>query len=100
MADDLVADGDPRRALERLWRRGFRTREGREVPGLRDLLQRLRRERQRVLEHHQLDGLLDDLKDAHDDILPPERSAIERRPDDARRSPAPDATERPHPLEA
>ena len=28
MADDLVADGDLRRALERLLRQGFRTRDG------------------------------------------------------------------------
>ena len=46
MADDLVADGDVRRALERLLRQGFRTRDGEQVPGLRDLLARLRRERQ------------------------------------------------------
>ncbi len=46
MADDLVADGDPRRALERLLRQGFRTRDGEQVPGLRDLLARLRRQRQ------------------------------------------------------
>ncbi|PYM55223.1 MAG: VWA domain-containing protein [Candidatus Rokuibacteriota bacterium] len=99
MADDLVADGDPRRALERLWHRGFRTRDGQEVPGLRDLLERLRRERQRLLEHHQLDGLLDELREALDDVLQTERSGIERRLDEARRSPSPGAAEQLRQLE-
>src|SRR5262249_56901752 len=49
MADDLVADGDLRRALERLLREGFRNRDGEQVPGLRVLLERLRRQRQSLL---------------------------------------------------
>jgi uncharacterized protein with von Willebrand factor type A (vWA) domain len=100
MADDLVADGDPRRALERLWRRGFRTREGREVPGLRDLLERLKRERERLLAHHQLDGLLDELRAALDDVLRTERAGIEQRLEEARQSSTPDTAEPRQKLEA
>ena len=85
MADDLVADGDPRRALERLWRRGLRTREGREVPGLRDLLERVRRQRQGLLDRHRLDGVLDELRQALEVVLRTERQGIERRLAEARR---------------
>jgi uncharacterized protein with von Willebrand factor type A (vWA) domain len=86
MADDLVADGDPRRALERLLRRGFRTRAGDQVPGLRDLLERLRRERQGLLDRHQLGDVLQELREQLRDVLDTERRGIERRLDEARQA--------------
>src|SRR5262249_52357296 len=79
MADDLVADGDPRRALERLLRRGFRTRDGEHVPGLRDLLERLRRQRQALLDRHDLGDVLGDLRKLLRDVLDTERRGIDRR---------------------
>jgi uncharacterized protein with von Willebrand factor type A (vWA) domain len=86
MADDLVADGDPRRALERLLRRGFRTRAGEEVPGLRDLLERLRRERQALLERHGLDDVLRDVRARLRDVLDTERRGIDQRLEAARQA--------------
>ncbi len=88
MADDLLADGDPRRALERLWRRGFTTREGERVPGLRDLLERLRRERQTLLDRYSMGDVLEDLRRQLDDVLRTEREGIERRLDEGRRQAA------------
>lgn len=103
MADELTAHGDPRRALERLWQRGFRTREGAHVPGLRDLLERLRRERQAMLERHRMDAGLEAMRRALDDVLRTERTGIERRVDQARRQAAapanPEAAERLRELE-
>jgi uncharacterized protein with von Willebrand factor type A (vWA) domain len=86
MADDLVADGDPRRALERVLRRGFRTRAGDEVPGLRSLLERLRRQRQALLDRHGLDDLLRDLRERLQDVLDTERRGIDRRLEAARQA--------------
>ena len=43
MSDDLLADGDPWRALRRLFHRGAQRPDGRPMPGLGELLQRLRR---------------------------------------------------------
>jgi hypothetical protein len=88
MADDLVADGDPRRALERLRRRGFRTRDGERVPGLRELLDRLRSQRQALLRRHSLGDLLGDLRQRLDDVLRTERAGIDRRVEEARRQAA------------
>ena len=88
MADDLVADGDPRRALERLLRQGFRTRDGEQVPGLRDLLARLRRQRQALLDRHDLGDILGDLRQRLQDVLDTERQGIDRRVDAARQAAA------------
>ncbi|MCU0274328.1 MAG: hypothetical protein MUE34_13945, partial [Acidimicrobiales bacterium] len=50
MLDDLVYDGDPNSALRRMMLEGFKDRNGQEIQGIRDLLDRLRRERQQRLE--------------------------------------------------
>jgi uncharacterized protein with von Willebrand factor type A (vWA) domain len=86
MADDLVTDGDLRRALERLLRHGFRTRDGGEVPGLRDLLERLRRQRQALLDRHDLGDVLGELRRQLQDVLDTERKGIDRRVEDARQA--------------
>jgi uncharacterized protein with von Willebrand factor type A (vWA) domain len=88
MADDLVADGDPRRALEELLRRGFRTRAGDRVPGLRDLLERLRGQRRALLDRHDLGDVLGDLRRRLQDVLETERRGIERRIEGARQAAA------------
>jgi uncharacterized protein with von Willebrand factor type A (vWA) domain len=86
MADDLVADGDLRRALERLLRQGFRTRGGDPMPGLRDLLERLRRQRQALLDRHDLGDVLGDLRRQLQDVLDTERRGIDRRIEAARQA--------------
>jgi uncharacterized protein with von Willebrand factor type A (vWA) domain len=88
MADDLVTDGDPRRALERLLRQGFRTRAGDRVPGLRDLLERLRGQRRDLLDRHDLGDVLGDLRRALEDVLDTERQGIDRRVEAARQAAA------------
>ena len=88
MGDDLVTDGDPRRALERLLRQGFRTRDGEQVPGFRDLLARLRRQRQGLLDRHDLGDVLGDLRQRLQDVLDTERQGIDRRVDAARQAAA------------
>ncbi len=47
LTDDLLAGGDLDDALRRLLRSGFHTADGDQVPGLRDLLDQLRRRRAR-----------------------------------------------------
>ena len=49
MSDDLMQDGDLNRALQRLFRWGFERPDGEHVPGLRELLQRLKERRQEQL---------------------------------------------------
>ncbi len=79
LSDDLLADGDLRRALQRLMQRGVRGARGGDVPGLREILERLRARRQAELERSQLGSVLDDLGERLENVLRLEREGIERR---------------------
>ncbi|HEX2195212.1 MAG TPA: VWA domain-containing protein [Candidatus Limnocylindria bacterium] len=83
LSDDLLAEGDIRRALQRLMQRGMRGTRGGDVPGLRRIVDRLRERRQAELERSHLDGVLDGLSERLDDIVDQERGGIERRVHDA-----------------
>jgi uncharacterized protein with von Willebrand factor type A (vWA) domain len=79
MADDLLYDGDPWRALRRLMQQGARMPEGQRMPGLKDLLDRLKRQRQQRLDRYDLGSSLEDIKKKLDDIVATERQGIEER---------------------
>jgi uncharacterized protein with von Willebrand factor type A (vWA) domain len=79
MTDDLLADGDPWRALRRLMQQGARLPEGQRMPGLKDLLDRLRRQRQQRLDRYDLGSSLEDIKKKLDDIVQTERQGIKER---------------------
>lgn len=49
MMDDLVHDGDVDLAMQKAFRWGFENEDGDQVPGLRDLTQRLRQDREELL---------------------------------------------------
>ncbi len=87
MSDDLLADGDPWRALRRLFHRGAQQPDGRPMPGLGELLQRLRGQRQQRLDRYDLGSALDDIKQKLDEVIRTEREGIERRvPTEAERA--------------
>jgi uncharacterized protein with von Willebrand factor type A (vWA) domain len=83
ISDDVLAEGDVRRALQRLMQRGLRGTRGGDVPGLRRIMERMRARRQEELERSNMDGVLDDLNRRLDDIIEQERTGIERRTTDA-----------------
>ncbi|HXG04269.1 MAG TPA: VWA domain-containing protein [Candidatus Binatia bacterium] len=84
LADDLLRDGDPRRALRRLMQHGLRGPDDRRLPGLRDLLERLRRERQQRLDRYDLGSSLDEIARALDRVIATERQALPHRVPDGR----------------
>jgi uncharacterized protein with von Willebrand factor type A (vWA) domain len=88
MADDLMADGDLRRALQRMLRWGAETRDGDKMPGLRDLMERLRQQRKQQLDRYSMSDIVKDLQDKLDDVLKTEREGIERRLDEGRQKTA------------
>ena len=57
---------------------GLRSRTGEPSPGLRELLERLRRARQERLDRHDLGGVYDEIARELDDIIDEERHAIDR----------------------
>jgi uncharacterized protein with von Willebrand factor type A (vWA) domain len=79
MADDLLADGDPWRALRRLMQQGARMPEGQKMPGLKDLLDRRRKQRQERLNRFDLGSSLDDIKKKLEEVVQTEREGIKQR---------------------
>ena len=79
LSEDILAEGDVRRALQQLMQRGLRGTRGGDIPGLRRILERLRARRQEELSQSNLDGVLDDVNERLEGILDAERAGIERR---------------------
>jgi uncharacterized protein with von Willebrand factor type A (vWA) domain len=86
MADDLLSDGDPWRALRRLMQQGARTPEGQRMPGLKDLLDRLRRQKQERMQRYDLGGSLEDIKKKLDEVMLTEQDRIKQTPDTGQRA--------------
>ena len=79
LSDDILAEGDLRRALQRLMQRGLRGTRGGDIPGLRRITERLRARRQEELERANLDGVLDGVNKRLEEILETERQGIAER---------------------
>src|SRR5580704_15788449 len=77
LTDDLLAGGDLDDALRRLLRSGFRNADGEQVPGLRDMLDQLRRRRAEMLAEGDPDGRMAELTRQLDEIEQDERAAID-----------------------
>ncbi|HEX4778462.1 MAG TPA: hypothetical protein VFW74_16940 [Acidimicrobiia bacterium] len=86
MSDDLLYHGDLNAAMRRLLQQGFRDRNGEQLMGLREMLERLRQRRREELDSRNLGGVFDDIQEKLDDILEQEREGIDRRLADARES--------------
>src|SRR5690242_20575541 len=61
ITDDLVYHGDVNNALRRLLQQGFNDRNGERIQGIREILERLKRERQQRLDNHELGGVYDEI---------------------------------------
>ena len=82
ITDDLLYHGDLHAALRRLLQSGFRDREGNWVQGIRDLMEKLRRERQERLDRFDLGGVYDEIAQELREVVDTERGAL--GPDDER----------------
>ncbi|HSN70418.1 MAG TPA: hypothetical protein VLT59_02870, partial [Steroidobacteraceae bacterium] len=83
LTDELLYHGDVNAALRRMMQEGLRDRNGEELQGIRELLERLRQERQRRLENSDLGGVYDEIKAELDDIIDEERHEIDNARRDA-----------------
>ena len=83
LSSELMAHGDVRTALRRLMQRGFQGQSGR-LPGLEDIRERLRQQRQQQLQRYNLDSIVQDLQERLDKIVETERQGIQHRVDEAR----------------
>jgi len=86
LTDDLLANGDLHEAMQRMLNRGWRTPDGQDVQGLRQLLERLRAERAEQLDRGDLGGAFREIAEALADVVDEEREGIDDLVDEAARS--------------
>ena len=86
MTDDLLYHGDLNAALRRMMQQGFQDREGRDIQGMREMLEKLRERRREQLDRYDLGGVYEEIAERLDEIVEQEREGIDRRLDDARQS--------------
>ncbi len=79
LSEDVLAEGDVRRALQRLMQRGMRGTRGGDIPGLRRIMEQLRQRRREELERSNLGGVLGEIEQRLQDIVETERAGIQRR---------------------
>ena len=82
LTDDLLYHGDVNAALRRMMQSGFDDRNGERIQGLREILEKLRKERKERLENHDLGGVYDEIAQELQDVIDRERDAL----DDYRRN--------------
>ncbi|NBS36973.1 MAG: hypothetical protein EBS71_06325 [Actinobacteria bacterium] len=76
--DEIIHHGDVNAALRRIMQQGMRDRNGEQVQGLREALERLRERRRELREQGQFDGELGELAAELADIVDEERLAIDQ----------------------
>ncbi|MEL0193630.1 MAG: hypothetical protein VW962_00915 [Acidimicrobiaceae bacterium] len=86
ITDEVIHHGDVEAALRRIMERGLQTPDGRQMPGLSELRDRIRDRREEIAESGELDGSLAEAARELADILDEERHAIENARVDALRS--------------
>ncbi len=84
LSDDILAHGDIKRALEKLMQQGHRFQTGEKMPGLRDLLDRIKQSRQDTLRHNNMDAVVNDIRQRLEKIKEAERAGIDRRVEEGR----------------
>lgn len=86
LTDDLLYHGDLNSALRRLMQQGFRDRNGEEVRGLREALERLRRRREETLDRFDLGGVYGEIAEELREVVRTEREQLDRDVEEARSS--------------
>src|SRR6478609_11719765 len=69
ITDDLLYHGDMNAALRRMMQQGFKDRNGEQVQGMRDLMERLRRRRGDQLEQYDLGGVYEEIAESLREVL-------------------------------
>jgi uncharacterized protein with von Willebrand factor type A (vWA) domain len=86
LTDELLYHGDVNAALRRMLQDGMEGPDGERLAGLREMLEKLREERQSRLDEHNLGGVYDEISKELDDIIDEERHAVENAVRDAETS--------------
>ena len=79
LAEQMAAHGDVSVALRSLAQKGLRGEHGQNIPGIEQMLQRLRNMRKDALDRYALDHVLDNIRERLQDIVQTERDGLESR---------------------
>jgi len=79
LAEDLYQGGDFDYALRRLLSRGWRDPRGKRLPGIEEMLERLRQRRQQQLKRYNLDNVFSNIQERLNEIVRRERQGIAER---------------------
>ena len=93
LSDDILEHGDVMQALRDMMRQGLQDRDGQQMPGLRELMEQLKNQRRQQMQQHNMDSVVDDLKERLEDIVDTECEGIKRRLDEASKQVESDASE-------
>ena len=77
LTDDLLYHGDLNAALRRMLQEGFEDRNGERIQGLREMLEKLRAERQERLDRFDLGGVFDEIAKELREVVEQERAALD-----------------------
>ena len=83
LSEELLEQGDVMRALREMFRNGVQKQDGQQLSGLKDLMERLKNQRRQQLQQHNMDSVVDDLKEKLEEILKTERQGIDQRRQEA-----------------
>ena len=84
--DDLLYHGDLNAALRKMLQQGFKDKNGQDVAGIRELLEKLRKRREETLENYDLGGVYDEIANELRDLVEQERQALDDMTEQARQS--------------
>ena len=73
LVDDLTYHGDINTAMRKMMQNGMRDLDGNQMPGLRELMKRLREQREQIQERGDLGGVYSEIADELNDIVDEER---------------------------
>ena len=84
--DDLLYHGDLNAALRKMLQEGFKDRNGQDVAGIRELLEKLRQRREDTLDKYDLGGVYDEIADELRELIEQERLALQDMVEQAQKS--------------
>src|SRR5437763_7725506 len=83
LSDDYMENGNLQQALRRLMQEGIQNEDGRRTMGLRELMERMRDQRNQQLDRYNMAwGVMDDLREKLEEIKRMEREGIQQRLDE------------------
>jgi len=81
---NLMSYGDLSYSLRLMQQRGLRDGQGRRLPSIQEMLERLRRQKQEQLDRYNLDSVMGEIREKLDNILKTEREGIQSKLDEAK----------------